>query len=64
MKAFQVTSSGFGRQLFLAETVEGAIGEFNKHAEKCAKQNQEEVSPADTVITSVRKIGLVLNHQP
>lgn len=62
MKIFQVTSSGFGRQLFLAETCEGAISEFNKHAEKCAKQNQEEVSPADVVVTAVRKLGLVINH--
>jgi len=61
MKIFQVTSSGFGRQMFLAETVDGAISEFNKHAEKCAKQNKEEVSAADTVVTSVRKLGFVLN---
>lgn len=64
MKIFQVTSSGFGRQLFLAETVQGAIEEFNREVDRCDKLNKTETSPSDTVITSVRKLGHVANYHP
>ena len=64
MKIFQVTSSGFGRQCFLADTAEAAIDEFKAHVAACDKMNRSETSSADTVILSVRRLGTVINHKP
>jgi hypothetical protein len=64
MKAFQLTSTGFGKQIFLAETVEGAIDEFRADVARCDKLNGQETSSADTVILQVRRIGTVINQKP
>lgn len=63
MKIFQVTSSGFGKELFAAETVETAIGEFKANVERLDGINGSETSPADTVIISVRRLGTLINHK-
>jgi len=64
MKIFQLNSTGFGRQFYLAETVEDAIEEFKKEVARCDKLNGSETSPADTVILSVRRLGRVANSKP
>jgi len=61
MRIFQVNSTGFGKQLFHAETVENAIDEFKKFVERCDKLNGSETSPTDTVILQVRRLGMVVN---
>lgn len=61
MRIFQVNSSGFGKQFFLAETVEGAIDEFKKFVARCDKLNGSETPSTDTVILQVRRLGLLSN---
>jgi hypothetical protein len=63
MKIFQVNTTGFGRQLYLAETAEAAIEEFKKFVARCDKLNGVETSPTDTVILAVRRLGIVVNFK-
>lgn len=63
MRIFQVSSTGFGKQFYLAETVEGAIEEFKKHMERCDKLNGQESASTETVILAVRRLGLVINFK-
>lgn len=64
MKIFQVTSAGFGRELFEAETAQDAITAFNERVNRLDKLNGNETSAADAFIRSVRLVGTVVNRKP
>jgi len=61
MKAWAVTSVGFGRQIFLAGTAEDAIAAYHQHVARCEKNNGEEFPSTDKTITAVRTLGMVVN---
>ena len=63
MKTFLVITSGFGKQLYLAETAEAAIEEFRKYVAYVEELNGYECGPQETIVLQVRRIGLLMNHK-